>query len=54
MYFAPNAPLVWVNRMPAGSVTSVKTTGVAAERTTAHATATLISRKGRVMTMGDS
>ena len=42
MYFAPNAPVVWVNRMPAGSVTSVKTTGVAPERTTMLAAATLI------------
>ena len=31
-YFSPNAPLLWVKRMPATSVMSVKTTDVAAER----------------------
>ena len=49
MYLAPNAPFVWVNVMPACSVISVKTTGVAAGRTATHPIATAAGARRRLM-----
>ena len=52
MYLAPKAPVLWVKRTPADSVTSVKTTGVAAVRTRAGTDAARVGASRRVIGVG--